>query len=230
MTTKIVERVRKMIALANDSAASEGERENALRMAYATLSKYNLDIDVLEIKEGRECLELFGFPSPWSTKIAMSISNLFFCNYYITRTRKFTHTFIGKTSNVVSAQLLSDYVMRSVRKEAGKRQRDEWLPSSWNTSFCKGAADTIRSRCLELRKIQETVTPENKSNALVIISLYKSESEANAMFLKESLGITTKQTVSRERSAGNGYYAGKEFGNNINLSTQVSNKQTLYIS
>ena len=159
-----------------------------------------------------------------------SISNLFFCNYYIARNKKFTHTFIGKTSNLVSTQLLADYVMRSVCKEAGKRQRDAYQSSAWNTSFCKGAADTIRNRCSELRRMQETVTPETAGTAIIIVSLYKTEYDANSAFVRDSLGIKTTITKSRERGAGVGYYAGKEFGNNINLSGQVGNKSTLYIS
>lgn len=36
--SRILQRVRKMMALANDKAASDGERENAMRMAHATLA------------------------------------------------------------------------------------------------------------------------------------------------------------------------------------------------
>jgi len=35
---KVLERVKKMIALGNDSAATEAERETALRMAYNLLA------------------------------------------------------------------------------------------------------------------------------------------------------------------------------------------------
>lgn len=47
---KIINRVKKMMALANDPAASDGERENALRMSYAILAKYNLDMTDVEGK------------------------------------------------------------------------------------------------------------------------------------------------------------------------------------
>lgn len=45
---KILGRIRKMLALANNEGASEGERDNALRMAHATLAKYNLDMAEVE--------------------------------------------------------------------------------------------------------------------------------------------------------------------------------------
>ena len=53
----ILDRVKKMLAIANDSAASEGECDNALRMAHNTLAKHNLDMADLNAHcqmEGRE--------------------------------------------------------------------------------------------------------------------------------------------------------------------------------
>jgi hypothetical protein len=45
---KVLARVKKMMTLATDAGASEGERENALRMAHATLAKYNLTMSEAE--------------------------------------------------------------------------------------------------------------------------------------------------------------------------------------
>jgi hypothetical protein len=222
MSTKIIDRVKKMLALANDSSASEGERDNALRMAHATLTKYNLDIEDLDVKEGRECMELFGFSSPWQVRVSNSISKLFFCKYYFARGPKFTHTFVGKTSNVVTAQMMADYVIRSVRREAAKRQRSESLPNSWYTSFCKGASVTIMDRCNALRVDQETNT-ESNGTALVVTELYKTEEDLNSAFIKDMLNLKLKSAKSKEHRAGYGYNDGKDYGNNINLSGQIGN-------
>ena len=45
---KIMARVKKMLTLAYDKGATEGERDNALRMAHKYLAKYNLDIAEVE--------------------------------------------------------------------------------------------------------------------------------------------------------------------------------------
>lgn len=45
---RILERVRKMLALANDEAATEGERDNALRMAHNLLMKHQLSMEDVE--------------------------------------------------------------------------------------------------------------------------------------------------------------------------------------
>src|SRR5215472_4319088 len=54
VSEQILARVRKMLALANDAGATEGERDNALRMAHATLAKYNLDLAAAEIAGGED--------------------------------------------------------------------------------------------------------------------------------------------------------------------------------
>jgi hypothetical protein len=47
---KILSRIQKMLALANDLAATEGERDNALRMAYNLMAKHNLDMVTVEAR------------------------------------------------------------------------------------------------------------------------------------------------------------------------------------
>lgn len=48
MEDKIINRIKKMLALANDAAAAEGERDNAMRMAYNLLAKHNLTMATVE--------------------------------------------------------------------------------------------------------------------------------------------------------------------------------------
>jgi hypothetical protein len=226
MSDKIIDRVKKMLALAKDSSATEGERDNALRMAYATLSKYNIDIDDLEVNEGRECLELFGFNSPWQGRVAHSIAQLFFCNYYFFRGYKYTHSFVGKTSNVTTAQMMVEYVIKSIVKQAGKQQRNEGRTHSWNTSFCKGASVVIMQKCAEMRKLKETEAPTS-GTSLVLADLYKAEFDLNSEFIKNALNLKIKTSKSKERTAGAGYNAGKEFGDTINLSGQGGNNSSV---
>ncbi len=47
MTTdneKVLDKVRKLLALANNEAASEGERDNAMRMAHKLLTMHQLEM------------------------------------------------------------------------------------------------------------------------------------------------------------------------------------------
>ena len=81
----ILNKVKKLLALANDSGASEGERDNALRMAHGLLAKHNLDmLDLTRHMqvEGREDYMGAGFSMMWCKYISQSIAKLFFCKYY----------------------------------------------------------------------------------------------------------------------------------------------------
>ena len=54
---KILDKVKKLLAVANNEAATEGERDNALRMAHNMLAKHNLamaDLDEHNKLEGRD--------------------------------------------------------------------------------------------------------------------------------------------------------------------------------
>src|SRR5277367_6879077 len=79
-------RIRKMLALAADAGATEGERDSALRMAHATMIKYNLDA----VEMGAAAADdprsendgtFLGFP--WSQRICVSVARLMFCRYYL---------------------------------------------------------------------------------------------------------------------------------------------------
>ena len=107
---KIIERVKKMMALANCTGAAEGERDNALRMAYNLLAKYNLSMSQVEAhdntpQEERESQKAKFVVYPWARQIASLVGSLFFCNYYFMRSatgKQADHVFIGKASNVAT--------------------------------------------------------------------------------------------------------------------------------
>jgi hypothetical protein len=187
---RILERVRKMLRLANNAGATEGERDNAMRMAHATLAKYNLDLAAVEsdgkseggaaeqrIEQGSQ------FPGfPWARQIAESIAELFFCAYlYAGKGSTTRHFFIGKHSNAVTASLVAEFVVRSVNREAGRftRANRERVQGAFGISgerqrlfgiggterdFGWGAAVHIRKRVSELRtdaRQAEESTPTN---------------------------------------------------------------------
>ncbi len=84
---KIINRIKKMMALANDPGASDGERDNALRMAYATLAKYNLAMEDVQGKptgpqEARATRFVEAYGRPWALSLAQAVAKLFFCTYY----------------------------------------------------------------------------------------------------------------------------------------------------
>lgn len=218
----IIEKIKKLLALAADKNASEGERDNALRMVHGLLAKHNLDMNQVEASqkcEGREQHINATFGMLWCRQVSQSIAKLFFCNYFYGQKingTKMNHHFIGKSSNVVTAALMADYVIYSILKECRSRGRHNL--SSEARSFALGATRVVRERVEALMKSPEGAT---ESTALVVRNIYETEFEANAIFIKE---MGTKLVTKKARSVpvdGAAYAAGKDYGSGIGLNPQV---------
>lgn len=237
---RVIERVRKLLNLANDAAATEGERENALRMAYATLAKHNIDIARVgstQPQEKREEQQVRMSVYPWARGIAHSLAGLFFCEYYYSRAagKYAQHYFVGRTSNAITASEMSQYVIESVFKELRKRFGSETNPEA--RGFATGVEAALRTRCYQMKRAAtdhrapqtagsvagniEGGEAQAAGGALVLADFYKTEAEANRAWIDENVqGL--KVTKDRTKAVGlSAYAAGKEHGKTINLSAQI---------
>lgn len=228
---KVLQRVKKMMALANDAAATEGERDNAIRMAHATLAKYNLsmaeaDAAGTKSEEKRKGEGVVGKDYPWMRTTAGALATLFFCEYFYIRLGggSVKHFYVGKESNVFTAQEMTQFVIRSIDREARKvaMERTGNAGGTFWRSFCKGAADTVWHRCAKIRKEAEAA-PKTPGTALVLASVYALEQKANVQFMSDVLGIKDlKEGKHRERNTSFAAYgAGQEFGDRVNLNKQI---------
>lgn len=227
-------RVRKMLALANDAAATEGERENALRMAHATLAKYNLELaEAVERGDAREAdadrirtsFELAEFP--WKRRVCASIGRLLFCEVYRVRSRKnYCHMYyVGRGANARAAIELSMHVIASCLAEARRMSADHAhgiSRSTWELDFCKGAAERIAKRCEELRKFgQPLELPKTPGTALVLATHYERERDANLALLKrDGIMLRTRHTSSRGIRS-DGHEHGRAYGDRVRLQQQI---------
>lgn len=226
---RALQRVRKMLALANDAAATEGERDNALRMAHSTLAKWNLSIGEAEAagatKEKRTEGTLTARSRPWIRTTAHAIAQLFFCEYFYVKSsnNKMTHYFIGREANIVTAREMTAYVTESILREARKQAKMNFADESFISSFCKGAAHRVSHRCYELRKAAEqaSAVATSTGTSLVLASHYATEREANKAYIEATVG-KLKSSKNRERGFnGGGYAAGRDYGDKVNLSRQI---------
>jgi hypothetical protein len=229
--TKVVSKIRKLLALANDGRGNEQERETALRQAHSLLAAHNLEMHDIgdaapQEKRDRAYAEYYG--RPWARTASAAIAKLFFCAYLYRPNSNANNvcvqTFIGKESNVQTAIAMAQYIVESIRKEArvqGKGQGD-----AWQRSFCLGAAHKIYARVEKM--IAEATKPaavESNSRALVLASLYQTEAAANALMVGPTrTGRSGKQSTSWEARA-----AGAAYGETVSLNKQIggtpANKQ-----
>lgn len=230
---KVLARIKKMLTLANDAAASEGERDNAMRMAHATLAKYNLSLAEANAadtsKQERRLEDSFAdYGYPWTRRMAQELGRLFFCGYFFVpiRSDKVRHYFVGRESNVITARDMCAFVIKSILSEANRRMRAEGQTWAWHTSFCKGASARVMQRAANLRAEAERASEQKPTitstgTSLVLASLYKQELDANKA-LMEQMHPDMRTQKSRERSAQwDGYEAGKRHGDTISLNRQV---------
>lgn len=155
----IIAKIKKLLALANDKGASEGERDNALRMAHAFLAKHNLDMQEV-MAHGATVEERLDFANTafgmlWCRSISQSVAKLFFCKYYYSQHKqsdKVNHHFVGKASNATTAALMAEYVNASIVKECRKRFKGDLTPEG--RAFGVGASDRIRERVAEMAKAE----------------------------------------------------------------------------
>jgi Protein of unknown function (DUF2786) len=224
---RIIDRIRKMLRLASDAGATEGERENALRMAHATLAKYNLDIAMVEESGGkvegeeRGVLRAVFYGRPWARQVANAVAELFFCSYICSTHKKAKmtqHCFVGRQSNAITAREMSAYLVESIIKE-GRKFRP--LGNAACRSFAIGAAISIRRRVdlLIEERSQEKATP---GTSLVLASLYSREAAANKLVFDQAFPKTQKTSGGKDVNSDIGYAAGREYGQNVSFDRQVS--------
>lgn len=224
---KILDRVRKLLALANDDAATEGERDNALRMAHATLMKHQLTLEYLdaferEKEDPRGRMDVEGWNLVWCRTLRGTIARMFFCRYIIggkinaTRGR---HIYVGRSSNTATAAYMSEWIIKSILKEADRAFGHRLTPKG--REFCIGATEKLEERVKEILLASQQQVREAGS-ALVVVDLMRTENDANKEWLANNLR-TKKTNLTQKRNANSeAYNAGREYGGKINLNKQIA--------
>lgn len=234
---KIIERVQKMLRLAEDKGASEGERDNAMRMVHAYLAKFNLDMETVRSNGKDQKIDEEGggprthythsfFGRPWACNAAAAVGDLCFCAYLYRSARMSKdckHFFIGRTANAVTAAYLAEFVVKSIHKEGKKRQRIEGQGNPWFLSFAWGAALKVRERVKKLKEkpdINATAGTE-----LVLASYYSSEWAANREYQKVAFPRLRTLGGGKGIRDRDGYTQGQAFGETINLNRQIGGEK-----
>lgn len=224
-TDRVTDKIRKLLAMANDQRGNDQERETALRQAHALLVKHNMDVadigDTNAPQEVREQHQVRLSVYPWARGIAHSIAELFFCSYFFQRGagKSAHHSFVGKQSNALTAAGMAEYVVNSVFKELRQRFGSDTAPEA--RSFAMGVDSMVRQRCREMRQQAERENTGSTGRALALVNVYKAEDAANKAWIAANVGGLKAGKDLTKRVQGAAYYEGREHGKSINLARQL---------
>lgn len=233
MEDKILNRVKKMLAIAECSGATEAERDTALKMAYKVLAAHNLsmvdlDAHVNQEQDPRAMHDNEGYSMIWAKHIYNDIAGLFFCKYFGGRkvnAYKCVHHFVGRQSNATTAMHMAQFIVDSLVKECRKVYGHALVPEA--RAFALGASSKLRERIAIIKKQQQEESESTATGtALVLVNLYESEKDANALTIAE-LGIKLSKGAKGKSSVNSDAYgAGKEYGAKISLAPQVGGNKS----
>lgn len=198
----VIEKVRKLLALANNND-NEHQAAAAANKAMELLEAYNLQMsDVERTKTGakRTDNKRGGGLYKWQREVWKQVAALHFCLYEeikgLRAGSKYEHRLVGSQANVTGAELMADYLVRTVERLAQAKAKED----GYNV-FCRemiayreGMADRLVERLRTMRRDRERAEEQAKreraatarhpgaaptGNALVLADVANTEYDLN---------------------------------------------------
>lgn len=233
MDKKLIEKIRNLMALAEDSGATQAEAEAAMGKAHELLAQHNLsvtDLNDTDEEVGEDTHDNKPWNQQWEKQIWLSIAHLNFCDMYTLNrgTRPHSYVVIGRESNRIATQHVAEFVVNTGKRLALEHaQNNSGNSVSLSNNFKKGFAAGV---CLKARQIIEQAKTQKGTpgTGLVLANLYDVTAHENQALLDAANLRKTRAKISvTDASAA---VAGKDAGSKVSLSRQVgSGKTTLGI-
>ncbi len=221
-SSKFLERVRKMLAIANDTGATAEERDTALALATDLINKHNLPSaeeisrQQVRVEEARVIHRAdMWAQAGWAHQVYNACARLMLCKYLIGQKRSVTKTegvFVGKESNAISAQLLAEFICTSIRREV--RMRYKYDTAALGRSYATGVVTEINRRVSAL-----LAGPDAGADSVALVR--QTEDQKNAAFIDEMLNVGAPRKSKRLTFNSAAYAAGHEFGSKVQLTRHV---------
>jgi len=207
---RLIAKIRKLFALANDKGASSNEAESALRMANALLSKHA--IDKVRLAETDQVFASFldYQLTSWSKSVISTISRFYNCRCVFDYNWDEPKTLvIGTSSNRITAILVIDHLLDQIKKET----RGEKI------AFKNGAALGLYDKCQEIIEQRDRETGSDEvipGTGLTVIDIEKQQKMAADDFINANFSNLRSGKGMRKASA-----EGRAYGNGLNPNARV---------
>lgn len=213
VTDSIKEKIRKLLAKANNTACSVQEAQAFNDKAFELMEKFNLDRATVEQEKEavRTHRELQVLVRPWSSAVLHGLCHLYYCKWFYKRQgRMDTVTIVGEESNSAVCHAIAIMVLRAVQQEA--------RVTGGGRSFMTGAGSTIYRRCMEMRPKEAVAAPKTSTgNALMVLK--DEEERGNQQYIAVLTGGAlrpARKSQAQIRDAG-AFGAGRSFGETLPL-------------
>lgn len=197
----VIEKVKKLLALANGNA-NEHEAEAASTKAMDLLAAYNLSMAVIDRPSSdRKDQKRKGGLYSWQRDLWKAVCELNFCMYWadrgLVKGSSYEHRILGRQENVISAEVLADYLQHTIERLAQAWAKQNGYNSVFvreAIAYREGMADRLCSRLQRLRldRLAEDERKQREANsrpsapglnALVLASVINSEQDLNTDYL-----------------------------------------------
>lgn len=219
----IIERIRKLLALANDRGATEAEAVVAMSKAHDLLAEHNLTMaSVGGRKVAEESVlidqsELTRTYDPWVRFIWNACADLYFARYFWTRVRLgsqhygLQHTVVGSKDNVEATKLMASWLVSTVRR-LGRQHSKRW---SKQHAFQLGCSIRLQERI----KAKKVAAQQSSSLLPVLYDSWKTKiDEAVKVGIKLS---GRKPKNQRYRGHATSFDAGYQEGDYITIDKEL---------
>ena len=220
---KIVERIKKLLRLAGDDGAAEGEIENAMRFAKKLMAEHNLEEHAIVLEEDVDDVaarivdqmiySVANAVPRWKRDLAQIAAKVCGCRIYwntqfdigaASGGRKCIHLY-GMEEDCAVATALFRELCVTLQTLARVRCGKGWTAS--HGSYAIGVISKLQSRAWEQIPAEENPT----CTAIVL------KKDAALDQFRDNIGIKTVAARRRTIADGDAYARGREDGSNINL-------------
>lgn len=221
MDDKIKEKIRKLLALARDSGASEHEAALAMERAQQIALEHAIDIESVQtINTGPNIVvvraEKMYQNRPYYIQLACAAAELYFGQALIRqRPDSLSFTWVGTPDNVEFAQATFDWLIEQV-----ERWYKTMLPKGLSVSARANYRRTFKWACsarVRMRVGQlKPALPSSSSRALVVVDTLQKAAEAKVA------SMNPNKSRSRPKAMGRGTLDGMAAGEKVQLRREIA--------
>ncbi|HFL2515555.1 TPA: DUF2786 domain-containing protein [Clostridioides difficile] len=187
MSEKVINKIRKLLALAEGNSSYK-EAESAALKAQALMSKYNIDLIELDLEENSEKIGIYyeniNSQRSWKYKLATVIADNFRCKTFVIGTKKFG--FYGRDLDAEIAKEVFSFLFKKGHKLANKivseRKKEGDSVEGIYNSYVLGYVTGINAKL------------EEQSTKLALVISKEVEEEFKSYSMQENMG--TKKSPS----------------------------------